>query len=335
MTGYPFITFIDADGNVVARTSRRAPRRAAAGPGRRDGRRRRALIRVRRRRSLRDTDAAGLVSQRQAAGTSMWSVTEQSAPNTTKRSKPRRNQRSWVTAMTVPVNWASPASSASAETRSRLSVGSSSSSRRGAGPLEQEDLEAGLLTARQRVERLLGAPLQLVAAQHRPSPGRARRRGRGGCRAACRPVHSGCSWVWWNRPGTTPAPSRHVRRVPDGRVAGQQAQEVALADAVAAEHGDALAEPQLEVERVGQPVELERPRGSRPACRCGRRRGACRCAARAPPTAARASRRTAAAGSRPPSAWGRTPRRSGPAGSSRRRGPPAACAPRRTTSGRG
>ena len=42
-----------------------------------------------------------------------------------------------------------------------------------------------------------------------PSPGRARRRGRGGCRAACRPVHSGCSWVWWNSPGTTPAPRRH------------------------------------------------------------------------------------------------------------------------------
>ena len=32
---------------------------------------------------------------------------------------------------------------------------------------------------------------------------------------------------------------------------------MALADAVAAEHGDPLAEPQLEVERVGQPVELE------------------------------------------------------------------------------
>ena len=45
--------------------------------------------------------------------------------------------------------------------------------------------------------------------------------------------------------------------VADGLVAGEQAQEVALADAVAAEHGDALAEPQLEVERIGEPVELE------------------------------------------------------------------------------
>ena len=72
-----------------------------------------------------------------------------------------------------------------------------------------------------------------------------------------RPVHSGCSWVWWNSPGTTPAPSRHDAVVADRLVAGEQPQEVALAGAVAAEHGDALAEPQLEVERVGEPVELE------------------------------------------------------------------------------
>ena len=40
-------------------------------------------------------------------------------------------------------------------------------------------------------------------------------------------------------------------------VAAEQAQEVALAGAVAAEHGDPLAVPELEVERVGQAVELE------------------------------------------------------------------------------
>ena len=75
--------------------------------------------------------------------------------------------------------------------------------------------------------------------------------------SSVRPVHSGCSWVWWNSPGTTPAPSRHEPVVVDGLVAGEQPQEVALADAVRAEHGDPLAEPQLDVERVGQPVELE------------------------------------------------------------------------------
>ena len=52
-----------------------------------------------------------------------------SDPNTTNRSNPRANQRSWVTATTVPSNVDSAASSASADSRSRLSVGSSSSSK--------------------------------------------------------------------------------------------------------------------------------------------------------------------------------------------------------------
>ncbi len=51
-----------------------------------------------------------------------------SAPKTRKRSKPRANHRSWVTAMTVPSNASRPSSSASADCTSRLSVGSSSSS---------------------------------------------------------------------------------------------------------------------------------------------------------------------------------------------------------------
>ena len=37
---------------------------------------------------------------------------------------------------------------------------------RGAGQLEQQDLEPGLLAARQRLEPLLGAALELVAAEH-------------------------------------------------------------------------------------------------------------------------------------------------------------------------
>ena len=71
-----------------------------------------------------------------------------------------------------------------------------------------------------------------------------------------RPLHSGCSWVWWNRPGDDAGAEAPRAVVGDGLVAAEQAQEVALADAVRAEHGDALAEPQLDVERVGQPVEL-------------------------------------------------------------------------------
>ena len=38
---------------------------------------------------------------------------------------------------------------------------------------------------------------------------------------------------------------------------GEQVQEVALARAVRADDRDALAEPDLDIERVGEPVELE------------------------------------------------------------------------------
>ena len=82
VTGYPFITFIAADGNVLARTSGEVP--------------------IEQLQVLADADGRDRPDQRQAGGTSMWSVTVQSSPNTTKRSKPRRNQRSWVTAITVP-----------------------------------------------------------------------------------------------------------------------------------------------------------------------------------------------------------------------------------------
>ena len=57
--------------------------------------------------------------------------------------------------------------------------------------------------------------------------------------------------------------------MPDGLVAGEQPKEVALAGTVAAEHGDALAEPQLEVERIGQPVELDLLDDHRPLARAG------------------------------------------------------------------
>ena len=44
---------------------------------------------------------------------------------------------------------------------------------------------------------------------------------------------------------------------------------MALADAVAAEHGDTLAEPQLEVERIGQAVELAALDDHRPLAGAG------------------------------------------------------------------
>ena len=198
-------------------------------------------------------------AQRQAAGTSRWSVTVQSAPNTTKRSKPRRNQRSWVTATTVPVNWARPCSSASRRHEVEVVGRLVEQQQRGARPFEQEDLEARLLPARQRVEGLLGAPLQLVAAQH---PHRrsahdvvvvedVEERAPGPLRVLVGLVEE---------PGHDAGAEPPRALVSDRRVAGEEAEEVALADAVAAEHGDPLAEPQLEVERVGQARRARRPR---------------------------------------------------------------------------
>ena len=87
-------------------------------------------------------------------------------PKTRNRSKPRANHRSWVTAMTVPSNASRPSSSASAECRSRLSVGSSSSRQVAPGQLEQQDLEPRLLATRERLEGLLAGPRQAVAVEH-------------------------------------------------------------------------------------------------------------------------------------------------------------------------
>ena len=59
----------------------------------------------------------------------------------------------------------------------------------------------------------------------------------------------------------------------DVRVAaapGQEPQEVRLAGAVGAQHGDPLAVPDLEVERLHQPGELEVLRRPPRACRSGR-----------------------------------------------------------------
>ena len=71
------------------------------------------------------------------------------------------------------------------------------------------------------------------------------------------PTSSGWSWVWLEVAGHDAGAEAHLAVVVDAVVAGQQAQEVALAGAVGAEHGDALAEPDLGVERVGQPGQLQ------------------------------------------------------------------------------
>ena len=65
-----------------------------------------------------------------------------------------------------------------------------------AGQLEQQDLQAGLLAARQRLERLLGAAVEPVAPQrrHRLAPLDAR-----ACittSSTSTPRSSGWSWVW-------------------------------------------------------------------------------------------------------------------------------------------
>ena len=73
------------------------------------------------------------------------------------------------------------------------------------------------------------------------------------------------------QPGDDAGTEAEAAVVLDRRVAGEKAQEVALAGAVGAEDGDPLAEVDLEVERIGQPVERELfdderpPSGARPA----------------------------------------------------------------------
>ena len=95
------------------------------------------------------------------------STTSPSPRNSTNRSKVRVNHLSCVTATTVPSNAVSPASSASAEARSRLSVGSSSSSSVAPDSSSRQHQEAGLLAAGERAEALVALAGQLVAGQRR------------------------------------------------------------------------------------------------------------------------------------------------------------------------
>ena len=72
-----------------------------------------------------------------------------------------------------------------------------------------------------------------------------------------RPGSHATSSVWWNSPTCTRAPSRQLPVVLDGGVAAEQPQEVRLAAAVGAEHRHPIAGVDLDVERLGEPDELE------------------------------------------------------------------------------
>ena len=89
-----------------------------------------------------------------------------------------------------------------------------------------------------------------------------------------RPRHSGCSWVWWNSPGTTPAPSRHVPWCST------------VSSPASSRRKWLLPTPLPPRTATRSPNQSSRSNGSvspssssclddrRPACRCGRRRGA-------------------------------------------------------------
>src|SRR5690606_27616768 len=139
------------------------------------------------------------------------STTSPSAPNTRKRSNPRANHRSWVTASTVPWKAARPASSASAECRSRLSVGSSRSSsvapssssrriwKRACCPPESVSKRCSACpTSSYRSSARLASARRLPA--RGPSP-------RWRISRSVRPRSSGWSWCCASQPGRTREPS--------------------------------------------------------------------------------------------------------------------------------
>ena len=200
-----------------------------------------------------------------------------SAPKTKNRSKVRANQRSWVTASTVPSN----SSSACLQRLGRLDVEvvgrlveqQQRGARRapaagsGSGPAARPTASR---TAPRRcaVARSGERAGRRLTVQARP---RARRRRRGSRAASGRqlgvlmgldeparadPRTERARPVWST--GATGAPTRPLVRLGIGSAARQQAQEVRLARAVRAEHGDAVAVPGLEVERFHQPGEAER-----------------------------------------------------------------------------
>ncbi len=137
---------------------------------------------------------------------------------------------------------------------------------RRAGQLQQQDLQPGLLAAGQGVEDLVGLAVQLVALQDadrlRPvEPAAA-------VVAAVQHVHQGLA-VEVRLLVRLGEPARFDPRAEPGaagvgdRLTGEQTQEVRLAAAVGAEHGQPLAVEDLEVERLHQPGQLEPLAGQR------------------------------------------------------------------------
>ena len=170
-------------------------------------------------------------------------VTTPSAPSSRKRSSARRNARSWETATIVPSKPSSACSSASEDSMSRLSVGSSSSSRlwpstsrqrisrRARWPPESVSQRAprGVLQAVAR-ERAHGALGRSDALDHDVEQRRAREvRARVELR---------------EEPGRDARPEHDASLVRDV-LAGEQPHQVRLAGAVRPDQPDALAEVDL------------------------------------------------------------------------------------------
>ena len=138
---------------------------------------------------------------------------------------------------------------------------------RAAGQLQQQHLHAGLLATRQRVEDLVGLPVQLVAAQ-RPDRLCAVQAAAPVITAVQHldqaPAVQGRLLVGLGEPARLdPGPEPPRTGVRD-RLAGQQAQEVALTAAVGAEDREPLAVEHLEVEGLHQPGQLEPGAGQGP-----------------------------------------------------------------------
>ena len=157
---------------------------------------------------------------------------------------------------------------------------------RRAGQLEQQDLQPRLLAARQRLEPLLGGVRELVAVE-RPRGLLARHPVARGCVAAVQDLQQRAADQLGVRRGSArTSPAAPARRAGPGRCAStgsigtvadrpvldvgvgaagrEQPQEVRLARAVGAQHGHPLAVPDLEVERLHQPGQLELLADDRP-----------------------------------------------------------------------
>ena len=182
------------------------------------------------------------------------SYTVPSAPKTRNRSNERANHRSWVTASDGAVEGLQRLLERLGAEHVEVVGRLVEQQQRGAGQLEQQDLEPRLLAAGQRAERLIALLLQAVSAQrtHRPAAIDAACGRRSPCQSrstSVRSIHSGWVCVCANRPGHDAGAEPPLPAVRD-RLTAEQPQEVRLAGAVRAEHADPLAVVDLGVERA-------------------------------------------------------------------------------------